>query len=69
MSEDFLYRAAEKDIAFEPGRHRRTPTVFLFRRTAHLTLSTAEAVLALYFFYLRLIPYIPSIPFQKGEIK
>ena len=60
-----LYRAAEKDIAFEPGRHRRTPTVFWFRRTAPPALSTAEAVLALYFFNFQLISYVLTIPFQK----
>lgn len=46
----FYIAPPKKDIAFESGRHRRTPTVFWFRRTAHPTLSTAKAVLALYFF-------------------
>lgn len=60
-----LYRAAEKDIAFKSGRHYRIPAIFRFATQPAPTLSMTEIILAVYFFNLRLIPYIPTMPFQK----
>ena len=60
-----LYRAAEKDIAFKSVRHYRIPAIFGFATQPAPTLSMTEIILAVYFFNLRLIPYIPTMPFQK----
>ena len=61
----FLYRAAKKDIAFKSGRHYRIPAIFRFATQPAPTLSMTAIILAVYFFNLRLIPYIPTMPFQK----
>lgn len=60
-----LYRAAEKDIAFKSGRHYRIPAIFGFATQPAPTLSMTAIILAVYFFNLRLIPYVPTMPFQK----
>ncbi len=60
-----LYRAAEKDIAFKSGRHYRIPAILGFATQPAPTLSMTAIILAVYFFNLRLIPYIPTMPFQK----
>ena len=60
-----LYRAAKKDIAFKSGRHYRIPAIFRFATQPAPTLSMTALILAVYFFNLRLIPYIPTMPFQK----
>ena len=60
-----LYRAAEKDIAFKSVRHYRIHAIFGFATQPAPTLSMTAIILAVYFFNLRLIPYIPTMPFQK----
>ena len=60
-----LYRAAERDIAFKSVRHYRIPAIFGFATQPAPTLSMTAIILAVYFFNLRLIPYIPTMPFQK----
>ena len=60
-----MYRAAEKDIAFKSGRHYRIPAIFGFATQPAPTLSMTAIILAVYFFNLRLIPYVPTMPFQK----
>ena len=60
-----MYRAAEKDIAFKSGRHYRIPAIFRFATQPAPTLSMTSIILTLYFFNLRLIQCIPTMPFQK----
>lgn len=60
-----LYRAAEKDIAFKSVRHYRIPAIFGFATQPAPTLSMTAIILAIYFFNLWLIPYVPTMPFQK----
>ena len=60
-----MYRATEKDIAFKSGRHYRIPAILGFATQPAPTLSMTAIILAVYFFNLRLIPYIPTMPFQK----
>lgn len=61
----FMYRAAEKDIAFKSVRHYRIPAILGFATQPAPTLSMTAIILAVYFFNLRLIPYVPTMPFQK----
>ena len=61
----FLARSTEKDIAFKSERHYQIPAIFRFATQPYPTLSMTSIILTLYFFNLRLIPYIPTMPFQK----